>query len=184
MLSTTDWPGNRRVAHLWQINTDGTGLRRLVERAGAAARRALVARRHRRSPSSRAASVFVMPADGGTPRQVSKRTGVSDIAWHPDGASIYFLALDPPTDAERERQRLRGDIVVLDETSAAAPMEDRGRRRRRDAHHSGPDYIFAYRIAADGDRIIISRRPTRLPADTDRMELWNIARRRLRARSS
>ena len=40
---------------------------------------------------------------------------------------------------------------------------------------SGPDYIFAYKIAANGERIIISRRPTRLPADSDRMELWNIA---------
>ena len=57
-----------------------------------------------------------MPANGGRPRQVSKRTGVADIAWHPDGASIYFLAAEAPTDAERERQRQRGDIVVLDET--------------------------------------------------------------------
>ena len=40
---------------------------------------------------------------------------------------------------------------------------------------SGSDYIFAYRISADGERIIISRRPTRLPADSDKMELWNIA---------
>ena len=40
---------------------------------------------------------------------------------------------------------------------------------------SGADYIYAYKIAADGERIIISRRPTRLPADSDKMELWSIA---------
>ena len=40
---------------------------------------------------------------------------------------------------------------------------------------TGTDYIFAYRISPSGERIIISRRPTRLPADSDRMELWNIA---------
>ena len=44
MLSTADWPANRRVAHLWRINADGSGLRRLLERTGAAAERALVAR--------------------------------------------------------------------------------------------------------------------------------------------
>ena len=40
---------------------------------------------------------------------------------------------------------------------------------------TGTDYIFAYKISPGGERIIISRRPTRLPADSDRMELWNIA---------
>ena len=34
VLSTADWPANRRVTHLWRINTDGSGLRRLVERTG------------------------------------------------------------------------------------------------------------------------------------------------------
>src|SRR5687767_15882462 len=30
MLSTTDWPGNRRVPQIWKINVDGTQLRRLT----------------------------------------------------------------------------------------------------------------------------------------------------------
>ena len=114
-LSTPDWPANRRVAHLWRINTDGTGLRRLSNEPGPPPNA-------RWSPDSSTiafisgGSVYVMPAQGGPPRQVSARTGVSEIAWHPGGAFIYFLALDALTDAERERQRLRGDIVVLDET--------------------------------------------------------------------
>ena len=38
------------------------------------------------------------------------------------------------------------------------------------------DYsLFGYRIAANGQRIIIGRRPTPLPADTDRMELWSVS---------
>ena len=43
MLSTPDWPGNRRVAHLWRINTDGSGLRRLSNEAGPPPERAMVA---------------------------------------------------------------------------------------------------------------------------------------------
>ena len=174
MLSTVDWPANRRVAHLWRINTDGTSLRRLSNVPGPPPGA-------RWSPDSSSiafisgGSVFVMPADGGTPRQVSKRTGVLDISWHPGGAFIYFLAFDAPTDAERARQQLRGDIVVLDETRPRhlwrVAVADGSETRVT----SGPDYIYAYRIAAGGERIIISRRPTRLPADSDRMELWNIA---------
>jgi len=172
-LATTDWLGNRRVPGIWLTNTDGTGLRRIVDEAGAYSARW--------SPDSSTiaflmrGSLFVVPAAGGTPRQVSKRTGVVDIAWHPDGASIYFLTFDQPTDAERERQRLRGDIRVLDEyrqrhlwkMSVADGTETRVT--------GGDYYIFAYRISADGRRIIVSRRPTQLPADSDKMELWNIA---------
>lgn len=174
MQSTVDWPANRRVAHLWRINIDGTGLRRLSNEPGPppgarwspdGASIAFISR----------GSVFVMPADGGTPRQVSKRTGVVEISWHPGGAFIYFLAFDAPTDAERERQRLRGDIVVLDETRPRHLWRVAVADGTETRVTSGPDYIYAYKIAADGERIIISRRPTRLPADSDRMELWNIA---------
>jgi dipeptidyl aminopeptidase/acylaminoacyl peptidase len=173
-LSTADWPSNRRVVHLWRINADGTGLRRLSNEPGPPPSA-------RWSPDSATlaylsgGTVFVMPAGGGKPRQVSKRTGVTEIAWHPNGRFIYFLANEPPTDAQRERQRLRGDIVVLDET----PSRHLWRMAVADGEEtritSGADYIFAYRISADGARIIISRRPTRLPADSDKMELWNIA---------
>jgi Tol biopolymer transport system component len=174
MLSTADWPANRRVAHLWRINTNGTGLRRLSNEPGPPPSA-------RWSPDSSSiaylsgGSVFVMSADGGTPRQVSKRTGVTEIAWHPDGAFIYFLATDAPSDAERERLRLRGDIVVLDETRPRHLWRMAVGDGAETRVTSGPDYIYAYRIAANGERIIISRRPTRLPADSDRMELWNIA---------
>jgi dipeptidyl aminopeptidase/acylaminoacyl peptidase len=174
ILSTVDWIANRRVAHLWRINTDGTGLQRLSSEPGPPPGA-------RWSPDSSsiafisAGSVFVMPAEGGTPRQISKRTGVLDLAWHPGGAFIYFLALDVPTDAERERQRLRGDVVVLDETRPRhlwrMAVSDGSETRVT----SGPDYIYAYRIAAGGERIIVSRRPSRLPADSDRMELWSLA---------
>ena len=106
-------------------------------------------------------SVFVHARGGGTPRQVSKRTGVTDIAWHPDGAAIYFLAADPPTDAERERQRLRGDIACSTRRASATYGRWRSPTAPRPESRTATDYIFAYRIAAKGERIIISRRPTR-----------------------
>jgi dipeptidyl aminopeptidase/acylaminoacyl peptidase len=173
VLATTDWPANQRVPRIWRINSDGTGLRQLVDEPGAYG--------PRWSPDGSAiafllrGSLFVVPAAGGTPRQVSKRTGVADISWHPDGTSVYFLASDPPTDAERARQQLRGDVRVLDEYRQRH-LWKMAVADGTDTRITGGDYyVFAYRISADGHRIILSRKPTQLPADTDKMELWNVA---------
>ena len=172
-LASTDWPGNRRVPQIWQIGVDGTRLRRLTsDETGASSARW--------SPDGSAiaflsrGSVFLLPVQGGTARQVSKRAPVSDIAWQPDGHAIYFLAADPPTEAERERQRLRGDIRVVDESPRRHlwKMSVADGAETRITH--GDDYIFSYRISPRGDRIIISRRPSALSVDSDRMELWNI----------
>jgi dipeptidyl aminopeptidase/acylaminoacyl peptidase len=173
-LLTTDWRANRRIPQIWLSNTDGTGLHRLTTTdAGAAsarwspdgARIAFVSR----------GSVFVIPSRGGPPRQLSTRTGVSDIAWHPDGSTLYFLASLPPSEADRERQRLRGDIKVLDEfrnrhlwrLTLATGAETRVTR--------SDDHVYAYRLGANGKRIVISRRRSPLAADTDQMELWSIS---------
>ncbi len=174
LLATTDWAGNRRVPQIWQIGVNGTNLRRLTSGDNGAA-----AARWSPDGSSIAflsrGSINVMDADGAGARQVSKRTGVSEIAWHPDGRSIFFLAAEPPTDAERERQRVRGDIRVLDE----APRRHLWKVSVADGEESritsGGDHTFGFKISPRGDRIIVHRRPTALPADTDRMELWNIA---------
>ncbi len=173
VLATADWPANQRVPRIWRINSDGTGLRQLVDEAGAY--------NPRWSPDGSAiafllrGSVFVVPAAGGTPRQVSKRAAVADISWHPDGTSVYFLASDPPTDAERARQQLRGDVRVLDEYRQRH-LWKMAVADGTDTRITGGDYyVFAYRISADGHRIILSRKPTQLPADTDKMELWNVA---------
>ena len=125
-------------------------------------------------------SVYVMPAGGGTPRQVSKRTGVAEIAWHPDGTSIYFLAVEPLSDAEQDRRRVRGDVLVLDETRPRHLWRMTVADGAETRITTGADYVYAYKIALSGERIILTRRPTRLPADSDRMELWSMAPERLR----
>jgi dipeptidyl aminopeptidase/acylaminoacyl peptidase len=175
VLATTDWTSNRRVPQIWQINTDGTRLRRLTSVESGAGNA-------RWSPDGSTiaylsrGSVFVVTADGeAPPRQVSERTGTSDIAWHPDGRSIYFLAADPPTDAERARQRLRGDVRVLDESPRRHLWKMAVTDGAETRITTGGDHIFGFRISTEGDRIIVSRRPSALPADSDRMEIWNIA---------
>ena len=173
-LRTTDWPGNRRLPQIWVVGVDGNGLRPLTTaETGAASPRwapngasiAFLAR----------GQISLIDAAGGSAKPLSQHAGpVSDLAWHPDGSSIYFIASDAPTDVERERQRMRGDIKMLDEFRQRhlwrISVQDGKEVRVTEGDYS----IYAYRIAPDGRRIIVSRRPTPLPADADKMELWNI----------
>ena len=175
MLATTDWPNNRRVFSLWRIDADGTGLRRIGGDPSPAPPNA------RWSPDGGSIAFIssgrlTIVRDGAAaPTTVSPRTGIADIAWHPDGRSIYFLAGEPLRDAARERAKLRGDIRVVDESRQRhlwrVALADGSETRITE----GSDYIYAYSIAAAGDRIIVSRRPTSLPVDTNHMELWSMA---------
>jgi dipeptidyl aminopeptidase/acylaminoacyl peptidase len=172
-LQTTDWPGNRRVLQIWEIRADGSGLRRLT--SGASAFNA------RWSPDGSTiaylsgGNVFLMAADGGSMRQLSHHaTGVSDIAWSPDGAAIYFLATDPPTEEERARESLRGDVNVLDEFRQKHLWKISIADGRETRVTSGSFSVYAFKIGPGGRRIIFSRRPTSLVADTDKIELWSL----------
>lgn len=174
MLATTDWPNNRRVPQIWQIKSDGTGLRRLTStEAGAATARW--------SPDGSTIAflsrgqISLMTADGGTPRQLSQHaTGVSEIAWHPDGKSIYFLANNPPTEQERERERLRGDMRVVDEFRFRHLWKIDAAGGKETRITDGDFAVFAFKISANGQRIVFSRRPRPMPVDSDKMELWSI----------
>ncbi len=174
-MRTTDWPNKARVPQIWQITSDGTGLRRMTSvDTGASS--------PRWSPDGSSVAflaqgqIFVMPAGRDTAKPLSRHaTGVSDIAWHPDGTSIYFSALDPLTDAQRERQRLRGDIRVLDEYRQRHLWKIAVADGKETRITEGDFYVFGFKISTDGRRIVISRRPTQLPADADKMEIWTIA---------
>ena len=174
LLATTDWPNDRRIPQVWIINADGSGLRQLTSMqpgAGGA----------QWSPDGSTVAflskgqIFLVPASGGSPRQLSQHpTTISEIAWDPDGGTIYFLAADPPTASDREQDRIRGDIRVVDEFKQRHLWKigagDGAEKRITDGDYS----IYAFRVARHGKRIVVSRRPTPLAADTHRMELWTI----------
>ena len=175
-LQTTDWPANRRVVQIWEIRADGSGLRRLTSGANSAVNA-------RWSPDGSTiaylsgGNIFLMGADGQSTRQLSRHaTAASDIAWQPDGSAIYFLATDPPTDAERARERLRGDIIVLDEFRQRHLWKIAVADAQETRITSGAFSVYAFKIGPGGRRIIFSRRPTPLLADTGKMELWSLDR--------
>lgn len=60
--------------------------------------------------------VFALPMDGGEPYALtSSPTGVRAFAWRPDGRQLAYTAEDPPTDWQKEAERLGFKQVVVDE---------------------------------------------------------------------
>ena len=180
-LSRADWRANRQVPHLYRQAVGGGAPLQLTNGdAGESTARW--------SPDGRSVAylargdsglqIFVVSADGGAPRQLSRHvTGVYGGAapqWTPDGASIYFLASDPQPDLVRERARLRDDLYLFEEdynqrhlwkVTTAGGVEQR--------ITDGPFSVIAFRLSRDGSRIAQHRTPTPLIADLHRGEIWS-----------
>lgn len=182
-LLTTDWPNNTRVAQIWAISSDGSGLKRLTSiesgvGGGVGPSKAwspddsTIAFLARGSEQSQA--VLLMPAGGGSSRQLSHHaTDVSDIAWAPDGASIYFLAEDPPSEAERESDRFR-DVYAYDENFRQQHLWKIGAIDGKEQRLTSGDYsVVSFRIAPNGSLIVL-RAPSPTVPDAALREVWSM----------
>ena len=178
-LGRADWKAGVLVTHIWRQAVSGGPPAQLTSGESGE----LLARW---SPDSRTllywsrGQIWLIGADGGTPRQLTKHaTGVyvalpdGAPAWSPDGSSIYFLANDPPTDAERERERVRDDLYEFEHDFRQHHLwkigvEGGAEQKLTD----GPFSVLWFHVAADGSRILEQRAPTPLFEDLGRGETW------------
>src|SRR5262245_33199439 len=178
MLARADWKSGFQTTHIWRQPTTGGPPVQLT--AGDSSEPLA-----RWSPDGRSllylsrGQIWLMAADGGSPRQLTRHsTGIYAAlggvpAWSPDGKSIYFLANDPPTDAERERERLKDDVYVFEQNF-----------RRHNHWKIAVDYgveqkltdgefsILWFHVSTDGTRILEQRAPSPLFEDLGRGETW------------
>lgn len=107
------------ITQVWKVDIDGTGRRQLTRgEKGASSpawfpsgdKIAFVADR------GDGRQVFAMYVDGGEAWQLTDHEdGISSFTISPDGGKVLYTALDPLTDEEKRRQRLRDDAVVVDQ---------------------------------------------------------------------
>src|SRR3954470_712894 len=177
MLQRADWKANRLVPHIWRQPVGGGTPVQLTSGDGGEAN-------GRWSPDSRTllyitgaqngAQVFLVPAAGGPSRQLTHHaTSVSAPAWAPDGTAVYFLVSDAPSDAERERDRLRDGIFSYDESFTQRHLwriavATGAEQKLTDGAFS----VLSFRLSRDGARIAHQRAPTPLNGDDDRREIW------------
>jgi dipeptidyl aminopeptidase/acylaminoacyl peptidase len=178
-IDRPDWKANRRTAHIFRVNADGTGQVQLTngERGESSPRWspdgktiAFLARRGDAEENQ----IYLIPNDGGEARPLSKHaTSVSGITWSPDGAAIYFLASDPKTDEEKDKDKVRDDTFAYEENYKQQHLwkitvKDAAEQRITEGSYS----VLSYRLSGDGAKIVFHRAPTPLYGDSDQGEVW------------
>ncbi len=175
LLTRTDWKAGRLIFQVWRQETGGGAPVQLTFSDGGVQGNAL-----RWSPDGktllfvRDGQISLLPADGGEPRTLLKHaTGPSAPSWSPDGASIYFLASDPPTAEERERDRIRDDVYVVDENFKHRQLWKIIVSTGAESQVTTGDLtVTEYKLSADGRRIAMMRWPSPSPLDAVRGEVW------------
>lgn len=174
-----DWKANRRRAHVYRINTDGTGLVQLTQSDGTEASPrwspdgktiAFVAKRG----DTEANQIYLLPNDGGEARQLSTHaTPVSTISWAPDGTAIYFLAAEDKTAEEKQRDKVKDDVFGFDENFKQqhlwkVTVKDGVESRLTTGNFDVSDYD----VSADGAKIVLLRAASPLLDDQELCEVW------------
>ena len=115
----TDWVANAFVTQVWLADTRGGAPRPLTQgkkSSNAPAWSPDGKRLAFGSDRTDKRQVFVLDMSGGDAEQLtSADEGVTSFAWSPDGATIAYVAKDPLTKAEKEREKQDGDIERVGE---------------------------------------------------------------------
>jgi dipeptidyl aminopeptidase/acylaminoacyl peptidase len=176
-LSHPDWKQGRAVWQLWRQDVGGGAPIQLTFTESG-----MIPGFTRWAPDSktllflRDGQFALMPGGGGEAKPLTRHaTGVVAPTWSPDGSAVYFLASDPRTAEERERQRTRDDVYAYEEdfkqrhlwkvtvsTGGEQPIT------------SGDFSVVNYRLSRDGRRVALERAPTPLTDDAIRVEVWTI----------
>src|SRR6266851_3838706 len=177
-LSSPNWKTNRLVFHMWRQPLGGTPQQLTFTEGGDIP---IV----RWSPDGktllflRDGQLWLMPADGGEPRALSKHTTGIAVgpgqapAWSPDGTLVYFLASDPRTAEERERDRVRDDVYGFDETFKQRHLWKIVVSTGAESQiTTGDATVIEYRLSTDGKRVTCERAASPSDGDAYRAEVW------------
>ena len=173
LTTKVDWKLGRAVAHLWRQPIGGEPVQLTFTESGEGPG-------VRWSPDgksilfSRDGQLHLMPVEGGEPRALTKHpTNPGSPTFSPDGASVYFVATDPPSADERERVRLRDDVAVFDENARQRHLWKVVVSTGAESQITTGDMsVLEYSLSPDGTRIAFERAPSPLFGELYRAEVW------------
>jgi len=187
VLGKADWKANNRISHIWRINLDGSGLVQMTNGARGensprwypdGTRFAFIARRASAAGSGEGAEessqISVISNCGGEAEQLTNHsTAVSSISWAPAADAIYFLASDPKTPEEKERDKARDDVYAFDENYKQSHLWKFTLADAKEVRITDGDYsITSYSLSRDGTKIVATRAPNPLFGDEEKSEIY------------
>jgi dipeptidyl aminopeptidase/acylaminoacyl peptidase len=88
---------------------------------------------------------------------------------------VYFLASDPPTSDERERDRLSGEVYAYDENFKQRQLWKVAVASGAEQQITFDDLsVLSFRLSRDGAHITLQRAPSPRAADTYLSEVWTL----------
>lgn len=180
--SDADWKANKRVSHVWRVNTDGSGLVQLTngpegesspQWAPDGRAVAFVAKR----ANDEVAQLYLLSNQGGEAVAITKHaTAVSNPAWSPDGTSVYFVADDPKPDEEKAKEKVQDDVFAYDENFRQRHLWKVDVSSRAESRLTSGDFsVLGFELSRDGTLIAMHRSTSPLYGDNDRSEIWVMA---------
>jgi dipeptidyl aminopeptidase/acylaminoacyl peptidase len=177
--SQANWKANKRVSHIWKINADGTGMIQMTSGVDGE-------NTPRWSPDGKTIAfvtkrgdvennqIYLLSTSGGEARALtSHASAVSNIAWSPDGALLYFRAPEPKTDQQKAREKLKDDVFMFDEDFQQQHLWNVQVATHAEHRITGGDYsVMAFQLSKDGHTIVVHRTPTPQFEDQEDSEIW------------
>ncbi len=179
--SEANWKADRRIGHIWRINSDGTGQVQMTSGAeGESSPRwspdgtsfAFLAKRG--SEPDAVMQIYLQSNMGGEARPLTAHaTAASNISWSPDGAMIYFRAAEPKTDEQKAKEKLKDDVYQFDEDYQQQHLWSIALAGKAEHRITKGDYsVLSYNLSMDGKKLAFHRAPTPQLEDTDQSEVW------------
>jgi dipeptidyl aminopeptidase/acylaminoacyl peptidase len=181
VLSQPNWKANKRIGHIWKVNSDGSGAMQMTSGTdGENSPRwspdgktiAFIAKRGT-EPDAAAQILLISDAGGEAQALTTHSTAVQNITWSPDGAMIYFRAADAKSDEQKARDKVKDDVFLFDENFEQQHLWNVNVATKAEHRLTQGDFsVLAYNLSNDGTRIVLHRAPTPLIEDSDKSEVW------------
>lgn len=176
-----NWKADRRIGHIWRINTDGSAPVQMTNGADGensprwspdAKTIAFIAKRGT-EPDAVAQIELLSTVGGEAVALTAHPTAVSNIQWSPDGTMIYFRAADAKSDEQKAREKLKDDVFMFDENFEqqhlwSVTVSGKAEHRLTQGAYS----VLSYALSHDGKEIAFHRAPSPQIEDGDQSEVW------------
>ena len=180
-LSEPDWEKNKRIRHIWRINSDGSNSIKMTNgENGESSPRwspngsviAFIAERGESDDANN--QIFVISNHGGEAEPLTNHeTGVSNIQWSLDGKFIYFLASDAKSDEENEREKTKDDVYAFDENYQQRHLWKISVDSKESSRITEGDFsVTNYKLSRDGTKFAHHRGPNPLYGSAEHNEVW------------